>query len=253
MDADTYFDRIAPVYDATYDGATGDDLPFYRDLAVEAGAEGPVLEIGCGTGRIYLELLEVGVDADGIDVSSGMLEVLREKAADRGLEPSVRQANVTTFDPERSYALVIVPFRAFLHLLETDEQVAALERIYEALAPGGRLVLNVFTPNFDVICERYGTWEEIEVTVDGDQYVHRRKTELADEVNQLVTIKSEIRTDEGNVLEASETEIALLSKREFDLLFRRSSFEEWGVDGGFDGDLLESSSQEMVWTARRTA
>ncbi|WP_252700692.1 class I SAM-dependent methyltransferase [Natronosalvus vescus] len=253
MDADTYFDQIASVYDATYDGATGGDLPFYRDLALEAEAEGPVLEVGCGTGRIYLELLETGIDADGIDVSSGMLEVLREKAAERGLEPSVREANVTMFDPERSYALVIVPFRAFLHLLETDEQLAALDRIYEALAPDGRLVLNIFTPNFAVICERYGTWEEIEVTVDGDHYTHRRKTELTDEVDQLVTIRSEIRTEDGELLEASETDIALVSKRECDLLFRLSPFEEWGVNGGFDGDPLESSSQEMVWMARRRA
>lgn len=251
MDAGTYFDRIAPIYDAYYEQMELADVTFYRELALDATSEGPVLEVGCGTGRITLELLEAGVDVTGIDVSEGMLGVLRTTAADAGLEPDVRQADVRTFEPRREYALAIVPFRAFLHLLETDDQLAALERVYSALAPGGTLVLNTFTPSFTVICERYGEWERTEVDVEDATYVHRTKTDLVDEVAQVAEITSVIETPDGDSLERSETQIALISKREFDLLFRCSPFEEWSVSGDFEGELLESASQEMVWTARK--
>lgn len=242
-----YFDNLAAFYDAAHDDP--EDVPFYRDLALEA--EGPVLEVGCGTGRIYLELLRASVDADGIDVSSASLDVLREKAAADGLEPSVREANVTSFDPDRRYALVIVPFRAFLHLLETDDQLAALDRIHDALRPDGRLALNVFVPNFEIICEEYGEWIETDLAVDGEEYTHRTRTELVDEVAQIARIRTEVYDAAGTQVVDASSKIALLSRSEFDLLFRCSPFSSWDVYGGFECDPLEDPSQEMVWIAER--
>lgn len=252
MDPSDYFDQFAAFYDAAYGQQTGvveEDVQFYVDLAREA--DGPVLEVGCGTGRIYLELLRAGIDADGIDLSSGMLEVLREKAAAEELEPSVREADVTSFQPDREYALVIVPFRAFLHLTTADDQLSALERIHDTLAPGGRLALNVFTPNFEVICEAYGEWEETTLEVDGETYTYRTVTELADEVEQLVQLRSEVLTSDGERRFERDTLLAFVSKREFELLFRQSPFSSWEVYGGFEYDPLEDSSQEMVWIADR--
>ncbi|MFC4438785.1 MULTISPECIES: class I SAM-dependent methyltransferase [Natrialbaceae] len=252
MDSSEYYDDFAAFYDAAYGqqaGVVEEDVQFYVDLAHEA--DGPVLEVGCGTGRVYLELLRAGVDADGIDVSSGMLEVLREKAAVEGLEPSVREADVTSFRQDREYALVIVPFRAFLHLTTVEEQLAALERIHDALAPGGRLALNVFTPNFEVICEGYGEWEETTVELEGETYTHRTMTELIDEVEQLARIRSVVLASDGEQLFERDARIALVSRREFELLFRQSPFSSWTVYGGFEYEPLESSAQEMVWIADR--
>ncbi|WP_254767728.1 class I SAM-dependent methyltransferase [Salinilacihabitans rarus] len=250
MEAADYFDDLAAFYDAYYgEVIDANDVDFYRELAREA--DGPVLEVGCGTGRVYLEVLRDGVDAYGIDVSEGMLEVLRENAAAAGLEPSVRRADVTEFDPEREYALAIVPFRAFLHLLEIDDQLAALERLHDALAPGGRLALNAFAPNFDVICETYGRWEKTEFEVDGATYVHRTVTELVDEVEQVARIRSEVLDADGEVVAENEAPLALVSRREFELLFRLSPFSAWEVYGGFERAPLESTDQEMVWIAER--
>ena len=249
MTVEEYFDDLASFYDAYYGTeGVGGDLEFYRDLANEADT---VLEVGCGTGRIYLELLAAGVDADGIDVSSGMLEVLRDRATERGLEANVWEADVRTFEAHREYDLVIVPFRTFLHLLEVDDQLSALESIYDALAPGGRLALNAFVPNYEVICNHYGEVEQRSLEVDGEEYVHRTVTELEDEVVQVARIRSEVcEADRSRVFE-SETPITLLSRREFELLFRLSPFSDWDVYGGFEFGPLESADEEMVWVARR--
>lgn len=71
-DAERYFDAWSGIYDAEVADDGGEDVAFYRELALDA--DGPVLEIGCGTGRIYLELLAAGVDAYGVDISAAMLE-----------------------------------------------------------------------------------------------------------------------------------------------------------------------------------
>lgn len=251
MDADeAYFDAFATYYDAHY-GATEipDDVAFYVGQA--EAADGPVLEVGCGTGRVYLELLRAGVDADGIDISAASLDVLREKAAAEGLDPSVRRADVTDFEPDRSYALVEVPFRAFLHLTTVPDQLAALESLHGALEPGGRLVLNAFTPSFEVICEQYGEAEATVFEHEGETYRAVSTTSLADEVAQTATIHTVLHGPDGERLTDQTTSIKLVSRDEFELLFRSSPFASWSVTGGFDGDPLASTGQEMVWVAER--
>ena len=78
-----FYDPLAGAYDppaiATDEEEIADDVRFYRNLAGEV--DGPTLEVGVGTGRIYLELLADGVDIDGIDVSPAMIDQLREYAA----------------------------------------------------------------------------------------------------------------------------------------------------------------------------
>jgi SAM-dependent methyltransferase len=73
-----YFDAWSEFYDAELAARDPDDVGFYRERA--SAVDGPVLELGCGTGRITLELLADGVDAYGIDVSAEMLATLRETA-----------------------------------------------------------------------------------------------------------------------------------------------------------------------------
>ncbi len=247
--AEDFFDATAAFYDAKYDADQGGDLAFYRELALEA--DGPVVEVGCGTGRIYLDLLRAGVDADGIDLSAAMLDVLREQAADEGLEPNVWQADVTEFEPDREYALVIIPFRAFLHLTDLDDQLAALGHIRESLAPGGRLALNFFVPNFEVICDTYGEWHEESFEREGEQYTMRWRVEVVDDVAQVIRERREIYDADGEQVAEGAFELTLISRREFELLVRNVGYSDWAVYGGFDRESLESADQEMVWIVER--
>jgi SAM-dependent methyltransferase len=250
-DAGEFFDPFARVYDARMtdqDGMPVDDVAFYRDLAREA--DGPALEVGVGTGRVYLELLDAGLDVDGVDLSPGMLERCRETADERGLDATVREADVTAFEPDREYGLVYAPARAFNHLPRLDDQRAALERIRGALEPGGRVALNTFVPSFEVVAESYGEPEEEQVTVDGTTYRYVALTGLHDEVEQVATYRKELyRADTGELVAERETPLALVSKREFELLFDAAGFTDWTVYGGFDREPLASADQEMVWVA----
>jgi SAM-dependent methyltransferase len=246
-DTGSFFDAFAAVRDARFDQQTGESLPadvgFYRDLATEAS--GPALQVAVGTGRVYLELLDAGLDVDGFDLSEQSLNRLRSKATDRGLSPTVWVDDATDFDVDREYGLIYAPARAFNYLHTIEKQKQALQSIRDALAPGGRFALNTFIPRFDAIQE-YGESHANEVTIDGEQYRIVRTTFLDDEVEQVTRTRREL-YHEGELVAERETPFALIPKRQFELLFEATGFSDWTVTGDFDGSQLDSAEQEMVW------
>ncbi|MFB6235864.1 MAG: class I SAM-dependent methyltransferase [Halopenitus sp.] len=251
-DPGEFFDPLAPLYDAHVADDQGeslnDDVVFYRDLASEVS--GPALELGVGTGRIYLELLDAGIDADGIDLSEEMISVLWETAADRNLNPSVRVGDVTDFDAERQYELIYAPNRMFNHLATVSDQRKALQNIHRALAPGGKFVLNTFVPRFETVVETYGDPMEDVTVVGDDTYRVVVTPSLEDEVEQLARLHRELFRN-GELIAERDTPLALIPKRQFELLFELAGFDSWQVYGGFDRAPLESSDQEMVWMVQK--
>jgi SAM-dependent methyltransferase len=145
----------AGIYDHVHTGVEG-DVAFYVEEARKAG--GPVLELGCGTGRILIPIAEAGIDIVGLDLSRNMLAVLREKLAKQPDEVQRRvelvEGDMRTFALGRRFPLAMIPYRAFLHLMTIDDQMRALTTIREHLVDGGRLALNFFDPNLAYIVER---------------------------------------------------------------------------------------------------
>lgn len=213
------------------------DVDFYTELATRA--EGPTLELACGTGRIYLETLRADVDADGIDLSADALDVLRENAAAEDLEPSVWRADMADFSTDRTYALATCPFNAVQHLRSVEEQLSLLESVYDALVPGGAFVFDVFVPSFEVIRENYGEWQRESVDYRGRPHEVATRTQVVDEVSQEFEVETELRDPEGDLVFAECHRLKMLPKREIELLARLSSFPEQEVTGGFDPSFEE--------------
>jgi SAM-dependent methyltransferase len=141
----TNYDRIARFYDV--DMARNmpfDDVGFYRTLAAAAG--GRVLELGCGNGRILLELLAAGVDVIGVDASSGMLHELRRKANGRGLAAPVAQMDIRRLALEPAFRLVLVPYSLVTYMTTDAAVEALLAGAHAVLLPGGRLLVDAFIP-----------------------------------------------------------------------------------------------------------
>jgi SAM-dependent methyltransferase len=97
----------------------------------------PVLDAGCGSGRLFAPLHEHGFDIDGCDVSADMVERCRQRVPDSKLWVSA----LHEIDPPRRYASIVCS--GVFGLGSTREQdVAALGRLHNALLPGGVLVLD---------------------------------------------------------------------------------------------------------------
>ena len=135
--------ELAAIYDAIWAGR--DDSGFWQALAATAG--GPLLELGCGTGRVLLPLARAGHDITGLDLSAEMLERCRARLASE--PPQVRDrvrlvaADMTSFHLGRRFAMVTIPFGGFQHLLSVEQQLSCLDRCRAHLLPHGRLVLDL--------------------------------------------------------------------------------------------------------------
>jgi SAM-dependent methyltransferase len=241
------------LYDAIY-AFYRDDIEYYVEAARQAG--GAVLEIGCGTGRVMLPTLAKGVDMDGLDLDPAMLEVLRAKAATKGWKPRLVQADMRDFTMPRRYALITIPFRAFMHVVTTDEQVHALRCMRDHLDPGGVLRFNVFHPIFAALVDPdHSAHREIKaVHPESGLPLRVRVSDLkVDRVNQTMHVTREVlEYDLGGGAARTWRHAFVLRwtyKSEMGLLLRAAGFQRFTVYGGFAEEPLERDDQEMVWTA----
>ena len=146
-----FYEAAANLYDHTFgraelEGERG-DVAFYVQEARQARFS-PVLELACGTGRVLIPIAHAGVPVVGLDSSPVMLSAARKKVA--RLREATRQRIELV-------ALVIIPFRSFLHLMTPADQRRALGRIRDHLTEDGRLVFNIFDPRLDMIASHLGT------------------------------------------------------------------------------------------------
>jgi SAM-dependent methyltransferase len=139
------YDAIAEVYTTDMGRSMPfDDVGWYRQQCLARG--GSALELGCGTGRILLELLAAGVNAFGVDRSLPMLRRLRRDAAERGIEARVAQMDLRGLALASDFRTILAPYSLITYLTDPEVAVAALIRMHSLLAPDGRLVVDAFIP-----------------------------------------------------------------------------------------------------------
>jgi SAM-dependent methyltransferase len=181
--------QLARYYDLENADFT-EDLEFWLDLADEHS--GPVLELGCGTGRVLLNLARRGHAVTGVDNAPEMLARLETKlntASNRHLAhpPVLLQASMDAFEAPQPFGLALMPFNTFMHLLTLEAQLATLGRIRQHLAPGAALALDMTNPG-----EAYGAQETgltLERTfADGDRTVQQFASVALDRAAQLARI-----------------------------------------------------------------
>ncbi|MBI4265456.1 MAG: class I SAM-dependent methyltransferase [Acidobacteria bacterium] len=139
MEGHEGWDEYAPFYDWENARTLGRrDVPFWKSLALHAG--GPVLELGCGTGRITVPLGRAGVDLVGVDRSSAMLRRARQRVRRARVDGRVRliRGDIRQLPFRRGrFALVMAPYGILQSLLRERDLAATLDACFRALEPGG--------------------------------------------------------------------------------------------------------------------
>ncbi len=144
-----------------------------------------VLDAGCGTGRVAIELARRGFDVVGTDLDESMLAVARERAPDLAW----RSGDLATLDLDEAHFDVVVAAGNVIPLLAAGTEAAAVAAMGAHLRPGGPLVAGfgldpahlplddvpVTLDDYDrwcheaglVLADRVGTWERDPFTDDG--------------------------------------------------------------------------------------
>ncbi|HUF37348.1 MAG TPA: class I SAM-dependent methyltransferase [Anaerolineales bacterium] len=133
-----------PVLYHTHHSLRSDDLSFWRELARASG--GPVLELGCGTGRVLLRLVKDGLQVHGIDNDPDMLTFLnRMIPPTMGWQIEVNEADMRSFELGRQFPLIILPCNTLSTFAGGDRK-----RIYTQalrhLEPGGKFAFSIPNP-----------------------------------------------------------------------------------------------------------
>src|SRR4030042_5390012 len=130
-----YYGMMAQTWDLFRgDTSKWEERGCYLDIIRESGE--PVLDVGCGTGRLLLDFMSQGVDIDGVDNSPEMLTICREKADAMRLQPMLYENNMVSMKLPRLYQTIIVPSSSFQLVLEPAHAQKAILNLFNHLLPG---------------------------------------------------------------------------------------------------------------------
>ncbi|MBA2701567.1 MAG: class I SAM-dependent methyltransferase [Chloroflexi bacterium] len=144
-------DALARLYDLDLEDDPG-DLDLYQALA--ARADGAILELAVGSGRVAVPLAAAGHPVTGVDLDPAMLARARRRAASAGIEPDQLQlveANVVGLElPDAGrFSLALIALNSIMLLADRSAQRAAIQTLASHLAPGGLAVVDVWLPDAD--------------------------------------------------------------------------------------------------------
>lgn len=221
----------------------------------------PILEMGCGSGRVMTPLAEAGFNVTGLDTSHAMLDRARRAIADAGVgeritlfEGDMREADKAPGGP---FGLVIFSLNSLMHLTTAKDQREALEAARRALDPRGQLIIDTMNPSTEQIRHLLdgphleGSW----TLPDGstvDKWSHRRQSGTAQLIDTLLWYD---RTFPDGTLNRIRSTFSLryVHASELALMLELSGFIEPMVYGSYDLDPYDNDSERLFVTAEVTS
>jgi SAM-dependent methyltransferase len=254
---DPYGD-IAELYDLEHDSFDV-DVELMLNFAQVVGD--PILEMGCGSGRILIPLAEAGFNVTGLDTSRPMLDRAEAAVAHSGVrdrvtlvEGDMREADQAPGGP---FGLVIFSLNSLMHLTTVEDQRAALSSAARTLDPRGQLIIDTMNPSPDQIRHllesphHEGSWD----LPDGstvDKWSHRRHASTAQLLDTLLWYD---RTHADSSLTRTRSSFALryVHASELGMMLELSGFIEPMFYGSYDLDPYDNDSERLIVTAEVTA
>jgi len=252
------YDQIARYYDLTHADLT-EDVPFILALAEEFG--GPILELGCGSGRLLIPLARAGHQVVGLDNSAAMLALARARLA---AEPTAVQKRITLVEADMTkfeltgeygrFPLVIIPYNTFMHL-NSQQKMVALKRIKPYLRADGRLFIDLINPfaiaqtpdDDDFILENSFAAPETGQPIQ--QYARNQLDEDAQILN-IIWAYDEFTAD-GDAVQRTTIDAAyhFLYPHQLDLLLNNAGYQLQTLAGDYDNIPFTAESDRLLLLA----
>lgn len=230
----SWYDSWADRYAESSDGDSA-DVRFYVELA--RAADGPVVELAVGTGRVAIPVAEVtGRRVIGIDSSHGMLAQARLRAAEAGVALELREGDMKELELEEPAALIYCPGRSLLHLPTWADRRRCFERVAASLRPNGRFAWNAFAFDHHIAAGLDGRRADAN---PGIPLPHTTYYSVSDN-------RVDVTLDDGGT-----GSLWWATKNEWLGLLDVAGLRLEALYGGFAGEPLDDASREYVFVARR--
>lgn len=248
---------IVDLYDLEH-RAYAEDLDLYRNVALAVGD--PILELGCGSGRVAVPLAAEGHRVTGLDSSPPMLDRARAAATAAGVADRVAWHLADMVEAEAApggpFGVVVIALNGLMHLASAGEQRAALAAARRALDPRGQLVIDLLNPTPEALralesgVAHEGSWRR----ADGsrvDKFASRRISPS----RQLIETELwyDLSTPEGSLRRVrTRYPLRYLFHGELALMLELTGYAEWQTYGSYDLDPYDDGSERLIVLAEAT-
>ena len=252
MQPDPYA-NIVELYDLEH-ADFSDDVELLLELA-ELG-DGPILELGCGTGRVLLPLAEAGHDVIGVDLSQPMLDVAASRAQQHGLKVALQNGDMTK--PARvtdgPFGMVIASLNSIMHL-DIDQQRDLALSSFAALKPGGRLVIDTLNPSHSQLNHLLDTMHLEGSWTDGsgasiDKTSYRKHGEEPQVIETLIWY-DRVEPDGNHQRIRTRFDLRYIHQSELALLLEIAGFSHVDWYGSYELDPWDPESDRIIAIAHK--
>lgn len=248
-----YPKNFSRFYDTIYHRIRdGEDSEYFLNAIKQSG--GKILEVGVGTGRHFMRALKEGADIYGIDISRAMLDILYGKL-DKKQHYRVGRQSIVDFSFDFKFNLIIAPFRVFMHVIEKENQIRALNNVYKYLLPGGVFIFDAFVPDTGILHHGIDRQKDFEDEYEPGKKLKRIVTSMPDLVNQVLNVlfRLEWEEDEGIKTEEWQFPMRFFFRYELEHLIERSDFDDYKIIGDYKGSPLDKDSREFIVICNKNA
>jgi SAM-dependent methyltransferase len=230
-----------------------EDMRFLHEFASLQEDEPSVLELGCGTGRLLVPLLDAGATVVGLDSCPKMLRIARERLVEYGARATFVEGDMRQFDLQRSFDLVVVGLNTFMHLLSIGDQLATLDCIRRNLRPAGLVLIDLANPHvvnrdtpMAVLQHRFTK----AAPLNAEDSVTLWSTTVIAPAAQLTNTTlffDEVSETTGRLHRTvAEVTLRLIYRYELEHLFQRTGFSVRNIYGDYESGPYDDDSERMI-------
>lgn len=158
----SYLNLCTQFYDLTKPVAGPKEIAFYEKIL--RADSGLILEAMCGSGRLLIPLLQKGLILEGVDNSKNMLQSCQKRSKEKGFDIQLYNQNLKDLALQKKYSTIFIAIGSFQLIHDREEAFSVLQKLFLALLPGGKLIIETFVP-----------WDSIKDSIEGSTLLDHSK------------------------------------------------------------------------------
>lgn len=254
MESPYDFDLFAHYYDLDQGDYT-EDIPLYLDLAQRCGS--PIIEFGCGTGRVLVPLAEAGYSVTGVELAPAMLDIAREKVTAGGVEERVTliEGDILSIDIPQRFRLGICALNTLMHFPSPNDQLAFLQVARKHIGSGGLLAVSLLNPHVSALPDEQTALLLEKEWIDPRNGHHvlklfSQRTDVAAQIAHVTLIYDDIGPTGIVHRTLVPMQMRWLYPYEARLLLEIAGFKVDGIYGTYDLEPFSAASEHLILIGR---